>query len=277
LKLPLTIATSFNLFQGTKKNVNPRSPLNVQKPDFWKIPGQPRQIYYFNELVSTMDIARELAWGNCQCGTVIVAGRQTQGRGRMTRVWHSEEGGLYFTIVLRPDLPLNQAALICFAASFVMAQVLNRLFEIDARVKWPNDLLVQDRKIAGMLSQIEVQANRILFLNIGIGLNVNNTPVESAPESTSLKSILNRRVSRKEILFEFLNRLDERLNMPAGINTIIDDWKTLTITLGRMVKIITNQGAYEGVARDVDASGALILEREDGRLQTVLYGDCFHQ
>lgn len=250
---------------------------SIEKPVHWEMPGQSRQVYFFDELVSTMDTALDLARNDCKSGTVVVAGRQTKGRGRMTRVWHSKEGGLYFTVVLKPDLPLVKAPLVCFAASFAMAQTLNQCFGVDARVKWPNDLLVESSKISGMLSQIEIQADRILFLNIGIGLNVNNMPAELLPESTSLRAILNRRLSRKEILFDFLNRLDTRLSSHDAVDAIIADWKTLTVTIGRTVKIITSRGVYQGIARDVDSSGALILEQEDGKIQTVLYGDCFHQ
>lgn len=224
-----------------------------------------------------METAYQLARDNCPGGTVVVAGRQTKGRGRMTRVWHSEEGGLYFNIVQRPELPLDQSARVGFAASLSMAESLRRLFGVDAKVKWPNDLLVQDRKIAGMLSQIEAEKDRIVFLNIGIGLNVNNTPTESAPESISLLSILKKKVSRKKILFDFLRRFNSRIHNATAMGTVIDDWKTHTITLGRKVKIVTRQGIYQGTAVDVDGSGALILQLEDGILRTVLYGDCFHQ
>lgn len=250
---------------------------NSDRPTLWESSDYPYQVYYYSELDSTMDTAYKLARGNCPGGTVVVAERQTKGRGRMTRVWHSEKGGLYFTGIWRPQLPLIQSARVGFAASLSMAESLRHLFGVDAKVKWPNDLLVHDRKIAGMLSQIEAEADRIVFLNIGIGLNVNNTPTELAPDSISLHAILNREVSRKKILFDFLTRFDTRIRNTMAMENVIDDWKAYTITLGRKVKIVTSQGDYAGTALDVDSSGALILQLEDGILQTVLYGDCFHQ
>ncbi len=251
--------------------------LHTENALIWERPNRSSKIYYFETLGSTMDTAFSMARDGCESGTVVVAGRQTKGRGRMTRVWHSEKGGLYFTVVLRPDIPLEHSARVGFAASLSMARSLNQLFGIAAKVKWPNDLLVEQRKISGMLSQVEAQSNRISFLNIGIGVNVNNNPLEMAPESTSITSLLNKTVSSKEILFDFLNRLENIMSDSTALAHIIDEWKPHTITLGRRVKIITHQGVYHGIARDVDASGALILELENGMLHTVLYGDCFHQ
>lgn len=247
------------------------------EPSLWELPGQSRKVYFFNELVSTMDTAFEMANRNCTHGTVIVAGRQTGGRGRLTRVWHSEAGGLYFTVILRPDLPLEYSSRFGFVASYCLAQTLRRDFSLRAMVKWPNDLLVNDHKIAGMLSQVGADGDQIGFLNIGIGLNVNHTPIELAPQATSLSALLNRNVSRKEILSSFLKRLDKYLSDSGAMERIIENWKRYTVTLGREVKIVTNKRVYNGIARDVDASGALIIECKNGTLQTILYGDCFHR
>ena len=257
--------------------MKPVNHLNDEHALFWEMPNRAPKIYYFETLDSTMDAALAMARKGCESGTVVVAGRQTKGRGRMTRIWHSEKGGLYFTIVLRPEILLKYAARVGFAASLSMAQTLNQLFGISARVKWPNDLLIGHRKISGMLSQVEAQSDHISFLNIGIGVNINNDPVESAPESVSVKALLNRVVSPQEVLFGFLNRLDTVMKDSNALEHIVDEWKKHTVTLGRTVKVVTSQGVHHGVARDVDASGALIIELENGMLQPVLYGDCFHQ
>jgi BirA family biotin operon repressor/biotin-[acetyl-CoA-carboxylase] ligase len=249
----------------------------LENSSLWQLPDYSRKVYFFNELASTMDTAFELAKGNCADGTIIVANHQTKGRGRMTRVWHSDTGGLYFTIILRPNISLEHSGRIGFTISYCLARTLRDDFGVDAKVKWPNDILVDEHKIAGILSQIHVEDDRIVFLNIGIGLNVNNDPTKLVPQATSLISLLNRRISRKEILSNFLKRLDQHMNDTDFLEKIIDYWKTLTVTLNRKVKIITSKKIYNGIARNVNASGALIIEREDGMLQTILYGDCFHQ
>jgi len=118
---------------------------------------------------------------------VVVAGRQTRGRGRLRRQWLSDDGGLYFTMVLRPEIPLLLSSRVNFLASLTLARVLRELFHINAAVKWPNDILVDGRKISGMLSELEAETDRLLFINIGMDINVNNDPSGVEPGASSLK------------------------------------------------------------------------------------------
>lgn len=231
---------------------------------------------YHAELASTMDTAKELARKGCPDFTTVIAGRQTSGRGRLDRPWSSEKGGLYFTMVLRPDLPPVLSFRVSFLASLTLAEILNELFAIDVRVKWPNDLLVDEGKICGMLSELEAEADRVRFINIGIGLNVNNNPPRIEPAATSLKAILGRRVSRKEILSRYLDLFEAQMKA-AAYDDVIDRWKQFTVTLNRHVRVVTNRDVYAGKAVDVDDTGALILKCSDGSLKTIRYGDCFHQ
>ena len=140
----------------------------------WEFAGRESRIIYHAQLPSTMDVAKQLARKGCPDFTTIIAGRQTGGRGRLNRQWFSDEGGLYFTVVLRPDLPPVLSFRVSFLASLILARTLNEMFGVDARVKWPNDLLVDEHKICGMLSELEAEADRVAFINVGIGLNVNN-------------------------------------------------------------------------------------------------------
>ena len=121
----------------------------------WEFPGRESKIVYYPELPSTMEAAKELARKDCPHFTTVVAERQTSGRGRLQREWISEKGGLYFTMVLRPDLPPVLSFRVSFLASVTLAVILHEIFGIDARVKWPNDILVEERKISGMLSELE--------------------------------------------------------------------------------------------------------------------------
>jgi len=222
-----------------------------------------------------MDIARDLARQGCPHFTVVIAERQTAGRGRLKRIWLSEEGGLYFTLVLRPQIPVNQGYKLNFAASLCLARTLNRMFGINAQVKWPNDILVNEKKITGMLSEMETDDDRISFINIGIGINVNNDPSPEEPKASSLKNILGRAVSRKELLSEFLDAYEDYLHH-GNFDKVISEWKKYTLTIGRQVKIVTTLEVSEGYAEDVDDEGALILKLTDGSLKKVVYGDCFH-
>ena len=242
----------------------------------WEFPGRESKIFYYPELPSTMDAAKNLARKGCPDFTTVIAGRQISGRGRLQREWLSEKGGLYFTMVLRPDLPPVLSFRVSFLASLTLAGILHEAFGIEARVKWPNDILVDERKAAGMLSELEAEADRVAFINIGIGINVNNDPAPIAPEATSLKKLLGRAVSKKDLLSRYLDAFEHRMQTTA-FDGIIAEWKQYTVTLNRDVRVVTSHEVLEGKAVDVDDTGALILQGADGSLKKILYGDCFHQ
>ncbi len=240
-------------------------------------------IHFFQKLSSTMDKAREMARTGARHLTVIVAEKQTKGRGRLNRTWLSSKGGLWFTIILKPDLPPVLSFRVNFAASLCLAKTLIKLFKINASIKWPNDILVNGKKLAGLLSEMETKADMISFVNIGIGLNVNNSPEEMEPNAVSIKNILNREVSRKKILTTFLDEFKLELaaihdkNLHGENKNIIDKWKKYTSTIGKQVTIETSGSISHGLAVDVDSSGALILQQENGTQKKIIYGDCFYR
>ena len=250
-----------------------------QSPDVpypWEFAGRESKIVYHAELPSTMDRAKELAREGCPHYTTVIAGCQTTGRGRLDRQWFSADGGLYFTMVLRPELPPVLSFRVGFLASLTLARVLKRVLGIDARLKWPNDLLVDEHKICGMLSEMEAETDRVTFINIGIGLNVNNDPPPVEPAATSLKLILGHKVSKIEVLSSYLDAFEARMQT-VGDDDVIEQWKQYAVTLNRDVRVVTTREIYTGKAVDVDDTGALILKCSDGLLRTIRYGDCFHE
>ena len=251
----------------------------IDSPDIpfpWEFSDHDYNILYYPEVSSTMDTAKELARKDCPDFTVVVAGRQTRGRGRLKRQWLSDDGGLYFTMVLRPDIPVLLSSRVNFLASLTLARVLRELFQIDAAVKWPNDILVDGHKISGMLSELEAETDRVLFISIGMGINVNNDPSGVEPGASSLKKITGREISKKILLARFLAEFEERLKR-AEFENVISEWKKYTVTLNRQVKIVTHKEVSEGLAVDVEQDGALVLELADGTRKKIVYGDCFHQ
>lgn len=250
----------------------------VSSPDAiypWEFQGREKYIHYYAEASSTMDIARNLARKGCPSFTVVIAGRQTNGRGRLKRTWLSDKGGLYFTIVIRPDIPLIISSRVNFMASVVLVKTLRGMFGVEAMVKWPNDILVGGRKISGMLSEMEAEGDLVSFINIGVGINVNNDPVQEEPMSTSLKRLIGRNVSRKDILENFLNLFENRIKK-NNYDDVMLQWKENTITLNKEVKIVTSFGEFHGTAIDIDDNGSLLLKQPGGSIKTVLFGDCFH-
>jgi len=242
----------------------------------WAFEAWQDRIHYFQETGSTMDEAMVMARKGCADFTVVVAQRQTCGRGRMQRTWVSADGGLYFTVVVRPDIPMMLAGLVNLAAAVDMANLLRSLYQVDACLKWPNDILVNQHKLCGVLSQIDAEGDQVAHMNIGIGLNVNNAPETESPMAISLKAVLGRSVPRREILIAFLNDFEKRMST-LDPHAVIDEWKSNNVTLGRPVRVVTVKDMVEGTAVDVDSHGGLILQLADGTCQTVMHGDCFHR
>ena len=242
----------------------------------WEFGDRASKIHYFDAVDSTMNIARDLARNQCPHFTVVIAGRQEKGKGRLKRTWRSSEGGLYFTIVVRPDMPPALSSRINFAASMVLAQTLQSRFDVHAAVKWPNDILVDGKKLAGILSELDAETDRVNFINIGIGINVNNDPTPYEPTAVSLTQILGKPVERRELLKVFLDGFEHTID-DANLVNVVSQWKRYTQTLNRQVKIVTTREVAQGLAVDVDDDGALILKMPDGSLKRIIYGDCFHE
>ena len=243
----------------------------------WVFGERAPRVYYYPEVHSTMDVAMELARAGCPDGTVVVAERQTKGRGRLQRVWQSTPGGLYFTMVLRPKIDPSSSPLINLAASVDLAGVIESLYNIRPQLKWPNDVLVGERKLAGILSQMVGDPDRIEFINLGIGINVNNDTRNVQPPAVSVSELAKQLdPSRAQILERFWEVFEQRLSS-GDLSDVVGQWKQRALTLGRQVKVQTLQEVYEGQAIDVDPGGGLVVQTAEGERKTIIYGDCFHQ
>jgi BirA family biotin operon repressor/biotin-[acetyl-CoA-carboxylase] ligase len=177
-------------------------------------------------------------------------------------------------MVIRPDIPVMLSSRVNFLASLTLARVLRDLFQIDAAVKWPNDILVDGYKISGMLSELEAQSDRVLFISIGMGINVNNDPSLAEPMASSLKKITGRETSKTLLLARFLEEFVNSLKK-IELEDVVSEWKKYSVTLKRRVKIVTHKEVSEGLAIDVKPDGALVLELADGSYKKIVYGDCF--
>ena len=242
----------------------------------WELPRFEDRVHYLEEVVSTMATARDLARDGCPDFTVVIAGRQTGGRGRLQRRWDSQAGGLYFTLVIRPEIPPAWSYRYNFAASLELARTIRQMLDVQVDVKWPNDLLVNEKKVSGMLSEMEAEADRVTFINIGLGLNVNNVIAADVPNAASLSGAAGKPVSRKALLAAFLDNYQKRISA-GGLDSVVAEWKKYTVTLNRAVTIETPAETVSGTAVDVDAGGGLVLRLDSGEEKTVVYGDCFHR
>ena len=222
-----------------------------------------------------MGVAKELARKGVVEGTIVVAESQTHGRGRLGREWLSPKGGIYFTLIFKPRISPAYAPRINLMASVAVAKAIRKAFDLKAELKWPNDVLIEGRKVCGILAEMEAEMDRVNFINLGIGINVNNPIFPYEKMATSLKEELGREVSRKEFLNSVLKEINERQVLLTK-EDLLGEWKSLSATLGRDVRIVAPGEEIIGQALDIDASGALILKSEDGSLRSAIAGDCIH-
>jgi len=263
---------------GYAIEASPKGYRLVSSPDLLlpcEFPDLEQRIHYFPQIRSTMDAARELAKRGAGEGTIVIAEVQTRGRGRLSREWLSPEGGIYFTIILRPRISPAYAPRINLMAAIAVAATVRRLFGLKAELKWPNDVLIAGKKVCGILAEMDAEMDVVNFVNVGIGINANNSVTRFGNTATSLKEALGKEISRKEFLTVLIMEIERRqpLLMKAGL---LKEWKRLSATLNKEVRVMSLGEEVIGQAIDIDATGALILKGKDGSLRTVLVGDCIH-
>jgi BirA family biotin operon repressor/biotin-[acetyl-CoA-carboxylase] ligase len=234
-----------------------------------------RDMRSFPEVTSTNEIARSLA-SNCQNGTVILAETQTEGRGRLSRHWASPPGGVWMSLILKPEMPLDRIYQINMAVSVAISRAIFSLLGLEAGIKWPNDLLIRGRKICGILMEVSAEVGRLDYAVVGLGINA-NVRLSSFPAewmSTSLARESGHDVNRRDLIQRILMDIEEAYEV-MGSNEIYKEWRHKSITLGRCVRITSSSGALLGVVEDLFEDGTLLL-RTDSGLQRVLAGDCIH-
>jgi len=233
-----------------------------------------RRLEYRAALGSTHDLARQLAQAGAPEGTVVLAGRQTGGRGRLGRSFISPRGGLYFTIVLRP--PLEHLRPLPIISALAVARGLEQVTGLSTALKWPNDVLVRGRKICGILMESELTGQAVNYVLLGIGINV-NADMSAYPEiaaiATSAAAEAGREVSREALAAAVLNELERLYLASRAGQRVQDEWRARLDTLGHQVRVTCGQAVEEGLAEDVDSDGSLILRRADGSRVAIAAGD----
>jgi len=240
-----------------------------------EFPEWGKKFQHFTTVDSTMDVARVLADRGAEGGTVVVAESQNRGRGRLSREWFSPRGGIYFTLILRPEITPVYAPRLNLMASVAVARTLRNLLGLDARLKWPNDVLIEGRKVCGILAEMGAEMDAVKFINIGVGINANLSIARYGEKAASLKDFKGTQVSRKDILDSLLKELFRQQSL-LTTGDLLEEWKSLSDTLNREVRIETIGGEIAGRAVDIDSNGALVIKGKDGSLKTAFAGDCFH-
>jgi len=227
---------------------------------------------------STMSEGARLAAKGAPEGTLVVAEEQTAGRGRFGRHWHSERAsGLYCTLVLRPSVAPSMAPVLTLLAGVSVAEAIQEASQTAVDLRWPNDVLINEKKCAGILVEMTAEPLRISHVLIGIGINVNHVliPAELAEEATSLRLQAGRAFSRLELLISVLKRLEYYYNrfLDHGAAGIIARFEEISsYARGRRVQVTDGGSAVSGMTEGLTPEGILLVRREDGKLEKVLSG-----
>lgn len=238
-------------------------------------------IYYFPALTSTNIIARQKILrktDNIPEGTIIITEQQSGGKGRLGKTWFSPAGGIWLSIILYPEIISSSIALITLMAAVVVANTISKLFQIKAQIKWPNDILIDDRKVCGILTEMSTEAKSKQWVIVGIGINTNNDSSELPEDirkcSISLKEVTGQLIPRVmlvrhlctewEKFYEILKRKDFSL--------ILEEWKLYNNIIGKRIRLDTGERIIAGEAINISDGGALIIKTDDGKTMEIISG-----
>lgn len=235
-----------------------------------------KKIYHYETVDSTNDVAFNLAVKGASEGTLVIAEGQHRGRGRMGRGWISPKGkGIYFSLILRPQIMPNETPKLTLVTAVAIAEAVRKSTGLAALIKWPNDILIGEKKLGGILTELNAEVDRVRFVIIGVGINVNIKKTQLPFRATSIKSETQDAFSRIELLQQMVREIEGYylLYSKSGFQPIIEKWKHLSATLGRRVKVASCKGEIEGQAQDIDLDGSLLVRRDSGFVERIVSGD----
>ncbi len=245
-------------------------PAKIQNNLKTKIFG--KRVYSYRKVGSTNLVGFRLAETSAEEGTLIVADEQTRGKGRMGRSWYSPPGlGLWMSLILRPDIPPFKAPGLSICAGLAVVQAIKEMTGVDAKIKWPNDCLIDGKKVGGILLELSAELDRINFVIVGIGVNVNHSakdlPKNLAQTAASIRIKLGKEISRSALLRLFLEKF-ERIYLDFkknGLSSHREAIKSYSSLLGKRVTVKFGRENIEGMAEEIDGSGSLVIKTKKGK------------
>jgi BirA family biotin operon repressor/biotin-[acetyl-CoA-carboxylase] ligase len=262
------------------KTPNLLLPYEVKKGLKTKFMG--KDIHYFKEVDSTNDVAKYLAENGAEEGTVVVAEIQNRGKGRRGKTWISPPGGVWMSIILRPDIPPSKAPQLTLVTGVAVAETLKKELKLDVGIKWPNDILIGNKKVCGILTEVNASINNVNYIIVGIGIDMNVDvpllPPDLQKGATSLKNELDTEINGAILVQKFLLNLEKLYSQfTAGkFPDILNEWRFLSKTIGSKVEVRTRGKTIRGDAVGINKDGILILELDDGSLRKIISGECLH-
>ena len=232
---------------------------------------------------STNNVVKELVLENAREGIVVIADTQTSGRGRHDREWHSPSGGLYLSIVLRPRLSVEETPLMGLLAGVAVASAIEQISPLEVKLKWPNDIMIKEKKLGGILSELMTVGSDVLGVIIGIGVNqnvnMNDIPKEIRRRSTSMLEEIDGVTSRARLAAAIINEINRLLTLveiEKSFSIVLDEWRSRTSTLGRWVFVEEGTSKYEGAAVEIEGDGSLVLDTGNRGVIRIKIGDVHH-
>lgn len=239
-------------------------------------------IHYYKEVDSTNNVAKQLAEEGAEEGTIVIAEIQNRGKGRRGKTWISPPGGVWMSIILRPDIPPFNAPQLTLVTGVAVAETLTKECNLDVGIKWPNDILIGNKKVCGILTEVNASINKVNYVAVGIGIDMNVDvslfPIDLQKGATSLKNELNTEINGALLVQKFLLEFEDLYNQfNAGkFPEILKEWRSLSKTIGKNVEVRTRSKTIHGEAVGINKEGILILELEDGSLKKIISGECLH-
>ena len=243
-----------------------------------------KKVYYFNTIDSTQNFAKEIATNYNENGTVVIAKKQTQGKGRSKRKWKSPIGGIWMSIIIQPKFDAACVTLIPIAAALALHKAIVNTLKINPELKWPNDLTLKGKKIAGILLDTSLESNKIEYLVLGVGINFKIKPyklekqLKKTPNFYGGASLVKKNEKPLMLVKQFLYELEKIFQMiNSGYNKkIIVEWTKRSSTIGKKITIPTDTSRITGKATKIDTDGALIISRGNNTTK-VLVGDVLYK
>ena len=248
-------------------------PYEIENRLHTKIIG--KKIFYFPQIHSTNNYAKELVKKEFSDGIIIVSDEQTKGRGRKNRSWHSPKGGLWFSIIVHPDIPPNNGMILTMAVSNSIVKTIRKMTGLNPVIKWPNDILINNKKVCGVLTELDAEIDQINYAIIGIGINVNNKiNPDLSSIATSLKSSFGKKVSRVELLSLILTYFDDYYQQIKSRNfeLIRKNWLQYSNIIGKTIVVQGEKAKVKGIVEDIDETGCILLQTPNG-INRILTGD----
>lgn len=238
-----------------------------------------KKIVCFDKVESTNEVCKKLYFENAEEGTVVIADTQSTGRGRLGRNWTSKpKSGVYMSILLKPDINPAKLSSVTLCAGLAVCTALKEDFGINAGIKWPNDIVVDGKKICGILTEMSGQMQKVDFVVVGIGINVNNEsfPEEIQHKASSLYLLSGKKFKRSSIAKAVLNRFDKIYNIfeKEGFKPFKEEYETNCINIGKKVRVIKHgDESYEALAVGINDDGELTVKKDNGEITDVFSGE----